>query len=110
MPEWNLLQAIQWYNRWLNHRPQHRSFDMDLVGVRDAVNREPFRPFVLRLADGRAVPVRHPDFVALTPRLAVVGFEDNTVSIIEPLLIVSIDLLPGSESGGNGKHRRRKSG
>lgn len=83
---------------------------MDLAGIRDAVNREPFRPFVLRPADGRAVPVRHPDSVALTPRLVVVGFEDNTLSIIEPLLIVSIDLLPNAESGGNGKHRRRKSG
>lgn len=83
---------------------------MDMAGIRDVVKREPFRPFVLRLADGRALPVRHPDFVAFTPRLIIVGFEDNTWTVIEPLLIVSIDSLPDSESGGNGKHRRRKSG
>jgi hypothetical protein len=81
---------------------------MDIAGIREALNREPFRPFVLRLADGRALPVRHPDFVALTPRLVIVGFEDNTWSIVEPLLIVSIDSLPAAKNGGNGKHRRRK--
>ena len=83
---------------------------MDLAGIREIVKREPFRPFILRLADGRSLTVRHPDFVAFTPRLLFVGFEDNTWSVIEPLLIVSVDSLPNSDSGGNGKHRRRKSG
>ena len=33
----------------------------------------------------------HPDFVALTPRRAIVGAEDDSWSVVEPLLIVSLD-------------------
>ena len=41
---------------------------MDIEGVREALRKEPFEPFVLRLADGRALPVPHPEFVALGKR------------------------------------------
>lgn len=82
---------------------------MDIGGVREALHREPFEPFVLRLADGRSLPVPHPDFVALGTRRIVVVKEDDSTSIVEPLLIVSIDTLPKTGSGGNGKQRRRKS-
>jgi hypothetical protein len=38
---------------------------MELSAIRDAVHKQPFQPFRLRLADGRAVTVRHPDFIAI---------------------------------------------
>jgi hypothetical protein len=33
--------------------------------VRDAMHRQPFRPFTLYLVAGRSYLVRHPDFVAI---------------------------------------------
>jgi len=64
---------------------------MDLAGIREAVHKQPFEPFTIRLADGRALPVPHPDFVAVGNRRIVVVAEDDSWSVIEPLLIVSLD-------------------
>lgn len=77
---------------------------MDIAGVREALHREPFEPFEIRLADGRSLPVVHPDFVALGFRRIVVVGPDDSTSIIEPLPIVSL----GYKSGPNGGRSRRK--
>jgi hypothetical protein len=82
---------------------------MDIAGVRDALHAEPFSPFTIRLADGRSLPVPHPDFVALTPRRVIVGAVDDTWSVVEPLLIVSLEHAagaPGSETAGGGNGRK----
>jgi hypothetical protein len=79
---------------------------MDIQGVREALHREPFQPFSIRLADGRSLPVPHPDFVAVGKRRLVVIDEDDGWSFVEPLLIVSLDQLKKSPPGGNGKKRR----
>jgi hypothetical protein len=82
---------------------------MDLDGVREALHTVPFEPFVMRLADGRSLPIRHRDFVAVGKRRIVVIHDDDTWSFVEPLLIVSLDKLPAS-SKGDGKGRPRKGG
>jgi hypothetical protein len=64
---------------------------MDIEGIRQALHREPFQPFKIRLADGRALHVPHPDFVALGPRRLIVVAEDSSWAVIEPLLVVSLD-------------------
>ena len=64
---------------------------MDIQGIRQALHKEPFEPFRIRLVDGRALPVPHQDFVALAPRRLVVVGEDNSWTVVEPLLIVSLD-------------------
>lgn len=64
---------------------------MDIQGIRLALHRIPFQPFILRLADGRGLAVPHPDFVALGPRRIVVVSEDNAWLDVEPLLVVSIE-------------------
>ena len=74
---------------------------MDSEGVREALHREPFKPFEICLADGRRVPVRHPDFVAVGKRRIIVVEPDDSWSVIEPLLIVSLDY--------NGERPRRTS-
>jgi hypothetical protein len=51
--------------------------------------------------------VPHRDFVALTPRRVIVGAEDDSWSIIEPLLIVSLDSMPKKHKGGNGSHGKK---
>jgi hypothetical protein len=77
---------------------------MDIAGVREALHKQPFEPFVIRLADGRSLPVRHRDFVALGKRRIVVIGEDDSTNMLEPLLIVSVDWLPKKGKGKNGKH------
>src|SRR5947209_1813205 len=65
---------------------------MDIQGIREALHRQPFEPFTIRLADGRAFSVPHSDYVALGQRrIIVVDRDDDRWSVIEPLLIVSLD-------------------
>jgi hypothetical protein len=64
---------------------------MDIAGIREAIQSRPFEPFSLRLADGRELPVTHPEAVALGRRRIVVVSPDDSWSVIEPLLIVSLD-------------------
>ncbi|MHB1425331.1 MAG: hypothetical protein ACYC3I_19345 [Gemmataceae bacterium] len=65
---------------------------MNVDVIREALRKLPFRPFTFRLADGRELPIVHPDFVAISPRqVIVVNPQDESVSWLEPLLIVSIE-------------------
>jgi hypothetical protein len=79
---------------------------MDLRVVREALRKEPFDPFVIRLADGRALTINHPEFVAIGKRRLVVIEPDDSWSILEPLMIVSLDEMKKDSPGGNGKKRR----
>lgn len=65
---------------------------MNLEVLKAELRREPFEPFTMRLADGRGLVVRHPEFVAVTPRRVIVVDEnDEHMHILEPLLILSFD-------------------
>jgi hypothetical protein len=83
---------------------------MDLNGLRETLSRQPFEPFSIRLADGRSVPVRHPDFLAVGKRRAVLIQDDDSFLWLEPLLVVSIDwpITAGKSKGGNGTPKRRR--
>jgi hypothetical protein len=72
---------------------------MDLQGIREALHKQPFDPFTIRLADGRSFFIPHPELVAVGKRLVIVVEKNDSWSKIEPLLIVSLDF--------NGKHRPR---
>jgi hypothetical protein len=65
---------------------------MNTSEIRDALNKQPFEPFSLRLADGRRLDVRHREFVAVSRRrVVVISADDESTSILEPLLIASIE-------------------
>lgn len=78
---------------------------MDVNVIREALHRQPFHRFSMRLADGRELHVPHPDFVAVSPRrVLVIRPEDESHAILEPLLIVSLEYVVGSTpSAGNGQ-------
>ncbi len=78
---------------------------MNIDGVREALRKEPFEPFSIRLADGRSLPVVHPEFVAVGKRRLVVIDEHDSWSFVEPLMIVSLDEMKKPRPGGNGKRR-----
>ena len=68
---------------------------MTIEKVRELVNAEPFVPFVMRLADGRQIPVQHPDFVSSsqTGRILHVFHGPNDASIfIDILLVTALEL------------------
>ena len=78
---------------------------MRIDELRSIHKARPFRPFTIRVADGREYFVVHPEFLAYAPpsrTLSVVtpkGFHD----IIDLMMITSIHLH-------NGKPRRRRKG
>jgi hypothetical protein len=80
---------------------------MDIKSIRNALHEEPFRPFELRLADGRRVPVKHPEFIAMNERIVIVTDEESATKILEPLLIVSLEPISKRDKPGNGSHKRR---
>ena len=74
---------------------------MDLQRIREALRRQPFEPFSIVLVDGRSLAVPHPEMVAVGKRRVIVVEADDSWSVIEPLLIVSLDY--------NGKRHPRSS-
>lgn len=75
---------------------------MNVAAIQEALHRQPFRPFTLRLADGRQLAVPHPDFVAVSPRVVIViNSQDESFSILEPLLIVSMEMAAPAPAGSN---------
>ena len=81
---------------------------MDLNALRDVLNRQPFKPFSMRLADGRGEHIARPEVVAIAPRLVVVARRDNSWSAIEPILIVSLEYGDGKQDRGGGNGRKKK--
>jgi hypothetical protein len=79
---------------------------MDIQGVREALRKQPFEPFLIRLADGCSLPVPHPEFVAVGKRRLVVIDQNDGWSFVEPLLIVSLDQMKKTPPGSNGKKRK----
>jgi hypothetical protein len=63
---------------------------MNINRVREKV-RNGFKPFALRLSDGRRVHVPYPDAIAFGPGVVVVVAKTGAVSILDPLHIVSLE-------------------
>jgi hypothetical protein len=61
-----------------------------------------FRPFTLRLTDGRAYPVPHPEFIAVGRHAVVVVDAQGDPIYIDPLHIVSIDEKAARKNGRSG--------
>lgn len=65
---------------------------MDSRIIREALLQRPFKPFSMHLVDGRELPVRHPEYVAVSPRnILFINDPDEAIIWIEPLLVVTLD-------------------
>jgi hypothetical protein len=62
--------------------------------VKELFDAQPFRPFSIHLADGRAIPVHHRDFIMAAPsgRILIVLQPDDSMNIIDLLLVTDIEL------------------
>jgi hypothetical protein len=63
--------------------------------IRTMQTTQPFRPFLIKLADGRAFPVNHPELVScsLNGRELVVHDEDG-MHLLEMLLVAEMTRTP----------------
>jgi hypothetical protein len=79
---------------------------MTIDQLRNFYNAQPFAPFVIHLADGRAIPVHHRDFLATAPsgRTVTVYQPDDSLNVIDLLLVTDLEVKPL----GNGSRKRRK--
>jgi hypothetical protein len=80
---------------------------MTIERVREFYDAQPFRPFVIHLADGRQIPVHHRDFMMAAPsgRTIVVQQPDDSLNVIDLLLVTDLEI----RSGRNGSRRSRRS-
>jgi hypothetical protein len=79
---------------------------MTIDQLRAAYTAQPFRPLVIHLADGRQVPVASREFIMAVPsgRTIVVSQPDDTLNIIDLLLVTDLEIKPAS----NGSRKRHK--
>ncbi len=62
---------------------------------------QPFRPFTVRMADGRTFLVRHPDFISRSPsgRTLIVHGDDDSFSILDLLLVAELEVHASDQPG-----------
>jgi hypothetical protein len=66
---------------------------MTIDKLQEAHHAAPFRPFTIRLADGRAYNVPHPDFLSYSPnggRTVIAYGEGDSFSILDLLLVTDL--------------------
>ena len=69
---------------------------MTINEFRDVLSATPFQPFIVHIANGRTIPVPHPDFVFFTGkgRTAIISRpEDDGFAIVDLLLITQLEVL-----------------
>ena len=69
---------------------------MTIQQLRAAHKADPFQPFTVHMADGRASHVPHPDFLSMSPtgRTVFIFQEDDEFSILDPLLMTEVEMAP----------------
>ena len=75
--------------------------------VRKLHQARPFHPFVVRLGDGQALPVEHPEFLSYAPnsRTMTIYFKNGDFEIVDLLLVTGLEVKNGSRGSAKGKRR-----
>jgi hypothetical protein len=73
--------------------------------LRNLLKVEPFQPFTIHLADGRKIPVGHPELLAASPsgRTVIVYQPDDSFNIVDLLLVTDLEVA----TNGHDRPRRR---
>jgi hypothetical protein len=81
---------------------------MTIEQLQSVYQAQPFRPFVLHLADGRQLHVPHREFLSHSPggRTLIVFEGDESFSIVDLLLVTRIEV----QNGAAGKSRKKGNG
>ncbi len=76
---------------------------MQIDAMREAVRRQPFVPFTLRMNDGREFHITHPEYIALSRRsVYVVDPVTDAGTFLEPVLIASMTPVEAPTQSNNG--------
>ena len=75
---------------------------MTIEQLRNFYNAQPFQPSVMHLADGRTIPVHHPEFMAAASsgRTIIVYQPDDTLNVVDLLLVTDLEIKPGADGPG----------
>jgi hypothetical protein len=81
---------------------------MTVEQMRQAWTAEPFQKFIIHLADGRRIPVRHREFMAMSPsgRTAIVYQSDDSFNVVDLPLVTDLHIGGNGNSHGRGRRRR----
>lgn len=76
---------------------------MNVDMLREAARTQPFRPFLLRMNDGRVLQIPHPDCIAVARRTVIVvdPITDREL-LLEPVLIASLEYVSPSQPAAPG--------
>ena len=65
--------------------------------IRDYLRRQPFEPFVIRMSNGEAHEIRHPECALVMKTKVIVGYPDDDRSVTCSLIHVnSVEALQAS--------------
>ena len=72
---------------------------MTVEQFRATLHQQPFRPFTIRMADGRAFEVAHPDFIAQSQsgRTVIVVHSDESYSVLDLLLMSELQVSSSTD-------------
>jgi hypothetical protein len=78
---------------------------MTVQQLRAASGAQPFRPFVIHLANGREIAVAPREFIMTVPsgRTVVVCQPDDTLKIVDLLLITDLEIRPTGNDSRRGR-------
>jgi len=70
--------------------------DMTIEQLDNVHHAQPFRPFTIRMGDGRSFYVEHPDFISRsrTGRTVIVHGPNESFSILDLLLATELEVHP----------------
>jgi hypothetical protein len=70
---------------------------------------QPFHKFTIHLADGWQIPVEHREFVMVSPsgRTVYVSQPDDSLNIVDLLLVTDLKIRPNGRSHRRGTPRKR---
>ncbi len=63
---------------------------------------QPFKPFIIHLADGRSLPVPHRDFVSQSPggRTIIVYKSGETFNVVDLYLVTDLEVQESAGAAG----------
>lgn len=69
--------------------------------LKATIRQQPFRPFTIRMVDGLAFTVTHPDFVMVSPtgRTAILFEPDDSYRVVDLMLMNELE-VPANKNAG----------